>query len=41
MGWDQGQTTWFHFYLLEKKKKNPKKLSNKNMQLMVHHKVQL
>lgn len=40
MGWDQGQTTWFHFYLLEKKKK-PKKLSNKNMQLMVHHKVQL
>lgn len=40
MGWDQGQTTWFHFYLLGKKK-NPKKLSNKNMQLMVHHKVQL
>lgn len=37
MGWDQGQTTWFHFYLLGKKKK-PKKLSNKNMQLMVHHK---
>lgn len=40
MGWDQGQTTWFHFYLLGEKK-TPKKLSNKNMQLMVHHKVQL
>lgn len=40
MGWDQGQTTWFHFYLLGEKNP-PKKLSNKNMQLMVHHKVQL